>query len=104
MRIAFVSLIVFYLSVAVPPNIPSKAHAICRVSRLNNQSLYHNRDTLIFARNDVKMRRRVIIKIHLNTAAVKPNDRGHKWCTSAFIALVQENVDLRPAHRNIMAP
>jgi hypothetical protein len=52
----------------------------------------------------VKMRRRVIIKIHLNTAAVEPNDSGHKRYTSAFIALVQENVDLRPAHRIIMAP
>lgn len=78
--------------------------ARARVSRLNNQNLYHNRDTLIFARNDVKMRRRVIIKRHLNTAAVEPNDSGHKRYTSAFIALVQENVDLRPAHRIIMAP
>ena len=50
-----------------------------RISRLNNQSLYDDRDPLIFARNHMKMRRRVIIKIHLNATAVEPDDRGHKY-------------------------
>jgi hypothetical protein len=49
-----------------------------RVSSLNNQCLYNDRDPFIFARNHTKMRRRVIIKIHLNATAVEPDDRGHE--------------------------
>jgi hypothetical protein len=42
----------------------------------------------------MKMRRRVIIKVHLDAAAVEPYDGGHKWYTSACVALVQDNVDV----------
>ena len=60
-----------------------------RASRLNNQSLYNDRDSLIFAGNYMKMRRIVIVKIHLNSAAVEPDDRRHERYSSAHIALTQ---------------
>ena len=47
----------------------------------------------------MKMRRRVIVKIHLNAAAVEPDDRGHKSYASAYLALVQEDVDVRRPHQ-----
>ena len=44
------------------------------------------------------MRRRMVVKIHLNAAAVEPDDRGHKCYSSAYAALVQLHIDVRRSH------
>jgi hypothetical protein len=47
------------------------------------QSFNHDRDALVFARYYVKMRRRVIIKVHLNWTPIESDNSWHNQYTSA---------------------
>jgi hypothetical protein len=96
---AFVSFIAFCPSVTVLPNTLSSVPAIWRVGRrpiqellpyranprcpLEQERFNYHRDALVFARYHVKMRRRVIIKVHLNSTPIEPDDSWHIHYTSA---------------------
>jgi len=52
----------------------------------------------------MEMRRRVIVKVHFNAAAIEADDGWHNEYASALIALVQANFDQSELHWITAAP
>lgn len=55
----------------------------------DDQSINQHRYALVIARDDMKVRRRMVAKVHFNARATKAFDDGHCY-VSAYCALVQQ--------------